>query len=395
MIKKRKLLFIIDSLGTGGAERSLISLLSVIDYSKYEVDLQLFNLSGKLTSQIPKNVNLLKIPYIIDLLNKSVLQLIKRPGLLIRKTIYSFSVRYLKLYNAGNASLYWKLFAKYFDINSCKYDIGAGYSQGIPTFYTRDKVSANKKLVWVNVDYNISGWVKRHQKKYYEQVDIIVTVSSIVYNIFSSVIFPELKDKFLIIRDLINPEYIQEKAIKSFDIPVKKDLPLIMTVGRLNKPQKGYDIAIETAKILRDKGIKFRWYAVGEGPFRDEMEYIIKEYDLDDKFILLGDTDNPYNLMKQCDIYVQPSRHEGYGLTVAEAKILNKPVILTDFNTARLQIKDGINGLITSFEPYDIANKIELLIKDRDFYNQIVENLKKEKKGNLEEINKFYSLIKL
>ena len=95
------------------------------------------------------------------------------------------------------------------------------------------------------------------------------------------------------------------------------------------------------------------------------------------------------------DIYVQTSRMEGYGLTVAEAKILNKPCVLTNFNTAYLHVKNRFNGLISSFDPEDIADKIELLIKDKSLYNNIIENLKKEKKGNLEEIHKFYELIEL
>ena len=97
--------------------------------------------------------------------------------------------------------------------------------------------------------------------------------------------------------------------------------------------------------------------------------------------------------MRKCDIYVQTSRMEGFGLTVAEAKILEKPIVTTDFNTARLQITDRINGLIASFEPVDIANKIELLLKDKVLYSAIKKNLKHEKKGNLEEIEKFYELI--
>lgn len=393
MIKKRKLLFIIDSLGPGGAERSLLNLLFLIDYSKYEVDLQLFSLSGKLTSQIPQKVNVLQLPKAIDDLNKSFTHLIKKPGLLIRKAIYSISIKYLNLYNAGKASLYWILFDKYFERNDCLYDIVAGYSQGIPTFYARDKVEARKKFIWVNVDYHISGWVKRHQKKYYEKADVIVTVSHPVYEMFSSEIFPEFKEKMEIIRDLISPEFIQKMSIEPLEKQLKKDLPVIMTVGRLNKPQKGYDLAIETAKILKERGIKFRWYAVGEGPYRDEMECLIKNYALKASFILLGTTDNPYNLMKHCDIYVQSSRHEGFGLTLAEAKILCKPAVVTPFNTAHLHITDGDNGYITSFNPKDIADKIELLLNDKYLYNNIIQSLKKEKRSNLEEIEKFYKLI--
>ena len=97
--------------------------------------------------------------------------------------------------------------------------------------------------------------------------------------------------------------------------------------------------------------------------------------------------------MNQCDVYVQTSRLEGFGLTIAEAKILNRPVVCTNFVTCSNHIKDGENGLIASFEPIDIANKIEMLLNDKELYSRIHNNLKKEVIDNLGSINQFYKLI--
>ena len=166
-----------------------------------------------------------------------------------------------------------------------------------------------------------------------------------------------------------------------------------MTAGRLNKPQKGYDLALEAAKILRNRGVQFRWYAIGDGPYRGEMERFIAENQLQEHFILLGFTANPYSYMRQCDIYVQTSRHEGFGLTIAEARILNRPVVCTNFEACTMQMIDGKNGLITSFDPNDIADAIERLMKDKQLYTDIQKYLKTEKKGNVEEIENFYQLI--
>ena len=97
--------------------------------------------------------------------------------------------------------------------------------------------------------------------------------------------------------------------------------------------------------------------------------------------------------MCQCDIYVQPSRHEGFGLTIAEARILNRPVVCTNFEGCTMQIVNEKNGLITSFNPEDIADAIERLLNDKTLYSNIQKYLRNEKKGNLEEIEKFYELI--
>ena len=123
------------------------------------------------------------------------------------------------------------------------------------------------------------------------------------------------------------------------------------------------------------------------------MEQYIAENDLQERFVLLGATANPYSYMRQCDVYVQTSRHEGFGLTIAEARILNRPVVCTNFEGCAVQVVDGKNGLITSFAPDEIADAIERLLNDTVLYSEIRENLKNEKKGNTEEIADFYKLI--
>lgn len=114
---------------------------------------------------------------------------------------------------------------------------------------------------------------------------------------------------------------------------------------------------------------------------------------MQEHFTLLGATANPYSYMRQCDIYVQTSRHEGFGLTIAEARILNRPVVCTNFEACSMQMIDGKNGLVTSFNPHDIADAIIRLAEDKKLYNDIQSFLVSEKKGNTEEISTFYSLI--
>ena len=166
----------------------------------------------------------------------------------------------------------------------------------------------------------------------------------------------------------------------------------LLTVGRLAN-QKGYDIALKACKILKDKGINFRWYSLGIGPLKSEIEEYIRKNNLEEHFILLGVRANPYSYIKDCDIYVQTSKFEGFGLAIAEARMLNKPVVTTRFDAVYNQMIDRKNGLVFDMDAQGVANGILELINNKELKNEIVEYLSKEKKGNIEELDKFYKLI--
>jgi len=211
-------------------------------------------------------------------------------------------------------------------------------------------------------------------------------------NVFSEV-FPTLKKNMTTIWDITDYNfilYMSQEGISYTDNYIGKR---ILTVGRLNKYHKGYDIALKVCKILKEKGLDFRWYAIGKGPYREEMERYIKENGLEKHFILLGTTPNPYPFFKDAYLYVQTSRHEGFGLTIAEARLLNIPVVTTEFDAVYNQMIQGKNGIVTKQDPQMVAEAIEKLLNDSNLYQSIKKFLEKEKKGNTEEINKFYDLI--
>ena len=390
---KKKLLFIIDSLGAGGAEKSLVTLLNLLDYSRFDVDLQLFTGDGIFRSFLAPQVNVLQEPTIVRELSQPLFKQLLHPSRILSRLRYSMKIRKSNLNVADKAVLYWQIFGKYFSKLEKSYDTAIAYSQGVPTFYLADKITASAKLAWVNVDYRISGVTRDFQKAFYRKMDVIVPVSEFVRELFASEIYPEFRHKMRIMHDIVDAAIVERMSQMPSDKPIDKTAPVIMTTGRLNSLQKGYDLALAAAKVLRDRGVDFRWYAVGEGAYRGEMEHYIAENQLQDCFILLGATANPYSYMRQCDVYVQTSRHEGFGLTIAEARILNRPVVCTNFEGCIVQMADGKNGLVTSFAPDEIADAIERLLNDTVLYSEIQENLKNEKKGNTEEIADFYKLI--
>lgn len=392
---KKSILFSIDSLRCAGAEKSLITFLSTLDFNKFEVDLQLFQYGEVLEQFVPKEVNVLPMFPYTKFLKKSIVKQILSFD--FKKNIarwrYSVALRLgKKLSNIDNARLYWKSCQSVLPNYDKEYDIAIAYAQSVPTFYVAEKVKAKLKLSWVNCEYNLSPENIKFQEKFYKKIDNIVIVSDAAKEVFLDK-FPQFVDKMVVIWDMLNASVIKDMSNIETETNMDKSVPCLLTVARLNKEQKGFDIALEACKILKDKGITFKWYVVGQGPYRKEMETFILQNNLQDTFIFLGTTANPYPYYKDCTIYVQTSRHEGFGLSIAEARILNRPVVTTEFSAVFNQMIQGKNGLVVKQDPLAVADAIELLLNDKDLYQEIQEFQKNEKKGNLEEIEKFYRII--
>lgn len=387
----KKILFVINSLGLGGAEKSLTSLLNAFDFTRYEVDLLMFRPSGMFMELLPEEVHIL--PELLFLKsNKSLTIQLKNPKYLIARIRATIGLRQ----NSNkcilhDAQCYWKYAGNAFNELPGAYDVAIAWGQGNPTHYVAEKVNAKRKIAFVNADYEAAGHNRNFDHIFYEQYDYIAAVSDKLAEIMKNV-FPDMENKIVTVYDINNAALINQMAkIENPFVNVSSDL-IVVTVGRLVKP-KGYDLAIQASKILKDKGIDFKWYFVGDGPERLVIEQDVQKYNLQENIILTGAQSNPYTYIKNADIYVQTSRFEGYCLTLGEARILNKPVISTNFEVVYNQIRDGENGLIVEMDPQKIADAIIRLFTDKELRNNIVENLKQEKKGNIEEIEKLYLLL--
>ena len=392
----KKILFAIDSLACAGAEKSLITLLSLIDYSKYEVDLQLFSYGGELENLLPKEVKLLEpfnyMKFTTLSLKKAIQEGIFKLKLkyLFSRLKFSFILRKGKYDNKAKARLFWEINKNCIEETKKEYDIAIAYAQGVPTFYVADRVKAKKKIAWINTSYHLERIEKQYQRNKYRKFNKIVLVSNSAKNIFKEV-YPEFEEKLEIIYDINNPKIMEEMSNIGEKLPIGNEIK-ILTIGRFAKG-KAYDIALEACKILKDKGIKFKWYILGKGPLKEEIEQKIDELGLKEHFILLGVTPNPYGYIKSADIYVQTSRFEGFGLAIAEARILNVPVVTTEFDAVYNQMVQRKNGIVTQMDAQSVADGIMELIENKELKNSIIEYLKKEKKGNLEEYKKFEKLI--
>ncbi|WP_455682152.1 glycosyltransferase, partial [Thomasclavelia sp.] len=390
-------LFVIESLNLGGAEKSLVTLLNLLDYEKYDVDLQLFTYGGDFEKLLPKNVKLLPTLEYFEYCNisyQNFIKKIKKPKMFVSQLRYSIKLRTGRFNNIEKSVFLWT-FSKYrFRFTKKKYDVAIAYAQGVPTFYVADKVNAKKKIGWINATYIPKGKYNTYINNYYKKFDYINCVSESVKIQFCNT-FPNQVGKEVIIKDILDYSFnkkmlqLPSDVYKEFD---KNCQLIILTVGRMCF-HKGYDLAVEACRILKEKKIEFKWYVIGNGDKREFIERKIIEYKLQNNFILLGAKGNPYPYFKACDIYVQTSRHEGFGITLAEARMFNKPIVTTKFDAVYSQIIPNKNGLIVEISGEAIADGIIKMINNDNYRANIIRYLKSEKKGNLEELEKFYNII--
>lgn len=394
---KKSMLFVIDSLDCAGAEKSLVSLLSMLDYSRYSVDLMLFAHGNALEELVPNEVNILKpLTYTsftkLNIKESVIYALSKHEfGMLTSRAKYSARIRRKKYSNPQKAMLFWQSVSSAIESNPKIYDFAISYAQGVPTYYVAEKVNAKSKFAWVNVSYRLNQKEMKFQKKFYDQYNKIVAVSDSTKEDFLES-FPNYVNKVNVIYDINNPHFISKVAGIGNGYEDSFDGIRILTIGRLAN-QKGYDIALEACRKLKEMGINFRWYVLGKGPLKEEIEEFIEEYGLRENFRLLGVDANPYPYIHNADIYVQTSRFEGFGIAIAEARMLNIPVVTTRFDAVYNQMKDGENGLVVDMNAESVSEGILKLVNDNELKQHIIDYLQTEQKGNIEEVKKFYQLI--
>ncbi|MBE1444715.1 glycosyltransferase [Paenibacillus sp. OAS669] len=391
---KKKVLFVMNNMRCGGAEKALISLLETIDYSAYEVDLFLFQHDGLFMSQIPQAVRLLEEPpqfqyfdmsvraAIMDCMQKGQWHIALWRGL--AGMIFKSEKNRVRC-----EQRVWKYISKSLTSIDQTYDIAVGYLEKNPIYFCIDKVRAHKKIGFIHNDYDKLGMDPDLDAAYFEKLDHLVTVSDECGRVLKQR-FPLYERKIHVVHNIVSPSAIHKLSLKPSGWS-EQHIKLV-SVGRLNH-QKGFEMAVEACKELVQGGYPVKWYLIGEGEERGRLEQMIAANGLQEVFVLMGLQENPYPFIKEADIYVQPSRFEGKSIAVDEAKILNKPIVVTNFSTAKDQIRHKENGLIAEMTPSSIAAAIRTLIDDEVLRSRLSLNLSKEKLGTEAEIRKLYELF--
>jgi glycosyltransferase involved in cell wall biosynthesis len=389
----KKILFVINNMHCGGAENSLISLLQVIDYSKYDIHLLLFKKEGFFLNNIPKQVVLLdpisEFNYFDTSFTKSFFSaLLKfRFDIIYAKLAFLF---HKKIANpAVREQKFWKYLSVCIPKRKDNFDVAIGFLEKTPNYYIVDKVNATKKMGFIRTDYEAMGMLKEIDLPYFEKLNYILANSTNA-ELSLKKIFPQFIPKIKTIENFFSPETLIAMSEEKIDL--KKGELTIVSVGRLH-PVKGYDFAIEACKIIKDKGIDVKWLVIGDGGERAELEELIKRNEVQDNFILLGMKENPHPYIKMADLFVQTSRFEGKSRAIEEAKIHKKPILVTNYPSVNNQITHNQNGFVVQMNAISIAEGILHLHNDKELKIKLISNLQLVFNDNEAQLKRLYDLI--
>ena len=386
----------------GGAETALVGLLNALEHARVDVDLFLYDHRGEMMQFIPEWANLLpQIPK-YSVLERPIVELVKRGfwGIAVTRLWAKFLSQKVykrsgsKLENNGGLDKMSKCTTPLLPkINqSVTYNLAISFLT--PHRIVAEKVKAKKKIAWIHTDYT-RVWVDAEEElKVWQKYDYVASISGDVTNTFLQV-FPSLAPKIVEIENILSPSFVRKRAeLKDVDKEIRHEGAItLLSVGRFSDA-KNYDNVPDICKRLIGKTkLNIKWYIIGYGGDEALIRQKIKEAGMEEHVILLGKRINPYPYIKACDIYVQPSRYEGKSVTVREAQMLCKPVVVTNYPTAPSQIRSGIDGVIVPMDNEGCAHGLAEVICDKPLQERIIAHLKTHDYGNESEVEKIYTLI--
>ena len=366
-MEKKKILFVVHQLNHGGVQKALLSALDAMDYERNEVTLYIRKNRIDLLDHVNSNVKQIVInqdtthyyrkPYMVwQLLKKIIADCLgwKKQSTRIQSKIVSY---------LNDSRMEYE--RKHYFKDNTEFDVAISYIQGYTARFVAKYVKAKKKVMFYHGSTDETHELHEEVMPYFDK---IVGVNAGVQKVLEG-LYPATADKMTYIENYVDAENVRGKSQALFVSRKGKDI-VLCSCGRLT-PVKGFDIAVEVAKILKEKGIDFLWYFVGDGPERVRLENMIAAYELGDNIQITGMQDNPYPYMRGCDIYVQPSREEAHSLTIAEALILEKPVVTTKTVGGQVLVTSERNGFIAEIQKEALAKQVLKMISDNELRNNI------------------------
>lgn len=354
-MRKKRIIFVHQALWIGGIETALVNLLNQFDYNKYEVTCLIIQSDTTLADRIPKQCKLLVLDrYTTVSCHKKYrygrlygyTQPVKNPSKIHR------------IFMGVTPAVKWienRLYIKYVQnfMKDKMYDTCIIYSDTTAEMACR-AIRAKKYLMFYH-----HGAIRHvyHDRIGYEKSDRIIAVSEYLSKKLKKFI-PQCTDKIVAIHNIINYQELRRKA----EMPIKEKFDHrvvnIVTCGRISD-EKGMDIAVKTCGWLVSHGYSaIRWWIIGGGPDENKVKKLILEMHLEAYICMVGMKKNPYPYIKNADLYVQPSRFEGYPMTVLEALVLGQPVISTNNTGAKEIIQDKETGYLCEVNEKALGNAI-------------------------------------
>lgn len=393
---KKKVLFIIGTLQSGGVSKSMVSLLNAWDREKYDTSLLLCCKEGNVFSKyLPEDVNVIYNPVVEHVMGgfSSAKWLLLHGYFLL-----SLGVLLRMFLSRISRPLASELIAKMMPVVShINYDLIVDYGGQQLLYYMVCKLSAVKKVSFFHSDYSKWSFYYRADKKFYPSVDHIFTISETCVDSLKH-FFPNCADKVSIMENISSPTMIRQQALESLGnfreriLEMKSDGNIILcTIGHICRG-KGFDFALEASEVLKRRGVKFKWVFIGK-VLEEDLLKLITDKGIEDYILLVGIQSNPYPYINLSDIVVHPSRFEGKSISLDEAKILCKPIVVTNFSTVGDQFVNRKNGTICEMNGEAVANAIVELMNDSSLRESYQKYLKTHIVDNSSEVNKLYKYL--
>lgn len=366
---KKKILFLSEALWIGGIETALVNLLSRMDYEKYEVTLLLRRaiFDSDMRQKVPAQCRVLtadrengqyRFSRLYHLTEES-----ESPSRLHRAMMWAVpAIKWVEN----------RLYIRYVreQMKHEHFDTCVIYSDVAAETAVR-AIRADKFLLFYHHGAMRKVW---HDEIGYRKSDKIIAVSGAVEQKLRA-FRPKYADKMMTIHNLTDVEGIRGKGAESVPEKFTADEFNIVSCGRVSH-EKGMDLAVEACAELVAMGHKnIHWWIVGGGPAEDEVRAIIAELNMEEHVTMLGMKGNPYPYFKQADLYVQPSRFEGYPMTILEALILGQPVVSTNNTGAREIIQDGATGVLCEISAQSVADEVHILLENTNVLDSLRKNV--------------------
>ena len=363
---KRKVLFVVHQLNLGGVQKALISALNALDYSENEVTLYVRKNRTDLLPQLNRNVS--KI-----IINQDTTKYYRKPHALWLQLLLKInnSQKTKQRLNDYIVSSQMKYEKEHYFSDDVEYDLAVSYIQSYTAKFVDENVKAKRKVMFYHGSTDEFHDVNEKVMQHFERIYCVSKGAQKAVQGF----YPQYADKIDCLENYVDAESVRQKA-NEFVPDYPKDKLILCSCGRITSV-KGYDLAVGAAELLKQTGLDFKWYFVGDGADRPKIEALISEKQLDDYIVITGLKDNPYPYIKNCDIYVQPSYEEAHPLSIIEAQVLDKPIVSTATVGGQSIIKDGENGVIAEINAESIAQKIFSIYQDKDLQKSIQNNLAK------------------
>ena len=398
---KPRILIMMHYMELGGVESALLGLLQSIDPDRVDVDLFIYDHRGELMRYVPTDkVRLLPEIQGYKMIERPLTECISvgQWGVALGRALAKMTVDKSPVPKGMDDG---RIFTRVADCverflskiqPDVEYDLAISFLT--PHNYIISKVRAKRKLGWIHTDYSTVYVDAKRELPVWSQLDYIASISEEVGEKFVGV-FPILRNKLVSIENILCADFIRRRS-EEVSVSLCSDASAIclLTIGRFSPPKKMEEIPAICRGIV-DSGIDVRWYIIGYGSVDIErtVRENMKKERVEGNVIILGKKDNPYPYIRACDIYVQPSRYEGKSITVREAQILCKPVIVTNYPTASSQIQDDLDGVIVPMEIEACVKGLVDFIQNTEKQKAIIDYLSSHDYGNQSEIEKIYKIV--